>query len=83
MTAGPPKPPHTHPRTVPHSNAPSTATPLHGLHGLHGTFPGAPVIGTPVPEHPAHPVKHRPSHRGVSAEAFLALNVATSPLGSG
>ena len=58
-------------RTVPHSNAPSTATPLHGLHGLHGTFPGAPVIGTPVPEHPAHPVKHRPSHRGCQRMRFL------------
>jgi len=56
-------------RTVPHSNAPMAGnTPLHGLHG---TFPGARVIGTPVPEHPAHPVKHRPSHRGCQRMRFL------------
>ena len=53
------------------SRTPTPPARQYPLHGLHGTFPGAPVIGTPVPEHPAHPVKHRPSHRGCQRMRFL------------
>jgi len=66
-------------RTVPHSNAPSTAIPLHGLHG---TFPGAPVIGYSRARTPCAPRQAPALPPRVSADAFLALNVATSPLGS-